>query len=290
VRKSQTFNFKKSPFQVVLICLGLLLTFSDHANANYHVIVAEQIQEWQRATGTLSPNDLERRSTMKKMVGLCSQSLSEDFEFQIEKNAKHLCKKATSSNPEDVFRRGPVSFRLLKRKNSPERLTILYKIRFEFSKDLWDVTTQEMMKNVSSCLPLMKEVWSRYQIDLDLTLDSDRDPSPGAADQVIDFQYARGHSYSASPETSNKGKLFYFSEKEGTKSNLCSVLLHESGHHLGLFDEYDSPECPDRPIPKTDLSRSIMRNPYNAHASVDFLPLHLKEILGNYCTREVEDF
>ena len=67
-------------------------------------------------------------------------------------------------------------------------------------------------------------------------------------------------------------------------NRVCLLMLHETGHHLGLPDEYADSVCVDRPFVSQDENPwSVMDNQQHGWDLIEFFPRHLKTILQDLC-------
>jgi len=65
---------------------------------------------------------------------------------------------------------------------------------------------------------------------------------------------------------------------------ICLTMLHESGHHLGLPDEYEDAVCTDRTTLSQDQDPwSVMDDQSAGWDHIEFFPRHLSAILGELC-------
>jgi len=137
--------------------------------------------------------------------------------------------------------------------------------------------SQEMFDHVDGCLSLMAEVWGRYNIDfkLNLLLEGQEFNIEDQSTRIIhdvDLVYDTGRS--------NIYTYYYLSEPG---HNLCKLMLHETGHNLGLNDEYFEPGRSNTDA-KEQWPFSIMEHHGADWDKIDFMPRHIKKILEPVCS------
>ena len=110
----------------------------------------------------------------------------------------------------------------------------------------------------------------------EIVMDSDLHPDPSTNNMPIMELFL-----SDGPGRSNAKEFF----ANGDEDDLCRVILHEAGHHFGLEDEYEDPNCPDRTFISMELQPySVMANIWtNSWDQFDFFPRHIETVFGAYC-------
>lgn len=142
--------------------------------------------------------------------------------------------------------------------------------------------TAAMMDRAQACVPVLTEVFDRYGIRFNFSLDTPAQITSGNPNIYIEYRYETGRP--------NSSTLYYFNQDHdpkdahGAQATFCETLAHEVGHMLGLEDEYEDADCPNREYLSTDsVPYSIMDTTYFGLAVSEFFPRHIEPILRPLC-------
>jgi hypothetical protein len=141
---------------------------------------------------------------------------------------------------------------------------------------LSDTEAQSLLDLARACAPMINSIWSRYDITLNVAMDSNRHPNPSLnslPSLTVNLINSSGRSDAMN---------FYRNDQDG----FCKTMTHEVGHHLGLEDEYGDLECPDRPFVSTESAPySFMANYWpGTWENTDFYERHIRWLFSDYCS------
>ena len=208
------------------------------------------------------------RAISRKWVQNCLDNTEFKKTKSIDYFSWNLCKKPNFYHGSNV---------LFSAFNNGKALGIRMKIHFTIlPKETSNKDAETMLRMAQECVPVLKNVWKRYGVELYLSMDSDRSPShesysiPTQTVNLIN-SYARSNSAN-----------FYI---EKNQDDFCRLIVHEVGHHFGLPDEYEDKDCPDREYVSTERHpSSIMANMWWPRWSeMDFYPRHIQRVFGSLC-------
>lgn len=210
------------------------------------------------------PVDTKIREGNRAWVEGCLQTAPLNRVIDVDTHSELFCKAPNN------YRGAQMRYRISR---TQDHLTIALKLRFAVFDD--KVTAEResvLLGQARACIPLIREIWSRYAVDFDLRMDSNRHRVEGENLPIVLINLVDAN------ERSNAG-TYYARDPE-----FCQMVAHEIGHTLGLDDEYQDQDCPDR----TFVSRE--RNPYSVMAGIlrtwnaaEYFPRHLQQILGDFC-------
>lgn len=185
---------------------------------------------------------------------------------------------------------------------------IAFKTRLEIEpRHTPDARAKLLLERVRECVPVIQSVWARYGVQLHMLIDSDRHPIPGNDDYNVtlwdtlsgDRRANAGNLYFWDQPKTASGRCLdlCLSQKYATlsacevqceplrKNDFCLTMLHESGHWLGLSDEYEeNGYCPDRPrIAAEQKPGSIMDDQRKGLENIEFFPRHVKTVVEPLC-------
>jgi hypothetical protein len=200
------------------------------------------------------------------------QNCIEHTEYKATKNIDYfswnLCKQPNFYHGSNV---------LFSAFNNGKKLGIRMKIHFKIlPKETTNNTASTMLRMAQECVPVLKNIWNRYGVELYLSMDSDRSPTRESyfiPTQEVNLINAYARSNSAN---------FYM---EKNQDDFCRLMIHEVGHHFGLPDEYEDKDCPDREYVSNERHpSSIMANMWWPRwDEMDFYPRHIQRIFGSFC-------
>lgn len=144
---------------------------------------------------------------------------------------------------------------------------------------------EELLGKANDCLSVMKSVWQRYGINWDLSFDSspvERPRGPEVNVQLFDeVGRSSAYAYYYRGALSDKGRQL---ASDKWQYYFCTTMLHETGHLLGLDDEYSDPEVPDRKYVSSEKRPwSIMNDHWHHLEVLDFYPRHISTVLAPLC-------
>jgi hypothetical protein len=148
-------------------------------------------------------------------------------------------------------------------------------------------TVPQLRKYLEVCVDDLKLKWANYGIRFDLNYRFEESSLPIAADDITTIAVVgtRGRS--------NSRRLFYdYANQVGGMPDypvggFCGALIHELGHNMGLDDQYQDKDCPDRPnfdesgSPDVTYPYNIM-NRHDA-AWTEFSPADVAQIIRPIC-------
>lgn len=247
------------------------------------------------------------RTLNNMIVRRCVQEIPEGRSVNVDLEYRRLC-DSRYWGLDDITQRPRARYRI---RRAGDGVQINYKIRFKVAPSGTSAArAREMLRSVQSCGPEFNKVWNRYGIALDIASDLDTERTAGAPDRVVvlddrvdgprrsnsDLVYFQGIGNGATDscirrcERRNRAPDCRAYCEPKRQNELCLLLLHETGHHLGLFDEYRDPECPDRPyVSKHKHPHAVMDNQWIAEHSrkgwdaIEFFPENIRQILNPLC-------
>ncbi len=156
---------------------------------------------------------------------------------------------------------------------------------------------EENLAGMQGCVAQIQSFWQRYDIKFDLAIGAARADEAhqsvvlsNSACRADDRKICLAGRFPDAPrcEDGCRSELTRAACLAGCKAahwnRVCLLMLHETGHHLGLPDEYADPVCVDRPfISRDEKPWSVMDSQEYGWEQIDFFPRHLKTILGDLC-------
>ena len=134
----------------------------------------------------------------------------------------------------------------------------------------------EMVTTAQACVPKIRKIWSSYGIAFDLDFQSAREPSSASPQWQVEIVDGIGRSNSAN---------YYFQGETShpVQQEFCLTLLHETGHLIGLDDEYREGKCADGSDQKISTDQnpwSVMDTPFGGWEHAEFFPRHITQIIS----------
>lgn len=223
------------------------------------------------------------RATNRHIVEECVASVEEGMAYNVRIETSQLCRKRTWYRR--IFRGNrrqaiEANYGIAKRGG---QLHIDLKLRLVLASMATDSqVTRLMMTRAQACIPIIANVFERYGIRFNLSLDTPEARTPGVPNLHVDYRYEVGRP--------NNGTLYYFNQEgdptdpSGAQATFCETFTHEVGHMLGLEDEYEDSDCPDREYISSDaLPYSIMDTTYWGLGVSEFFPRHIDPIIQPLC-------
>ncbi len=205
------------------------------------------------------------RSENKTLVTSCTENALSSHVIEVDYNSSSPCRPG-------VVRSSSVKYQLFSRSGG---ISIETKIALAVPSRLTpESRATEMIDQTKACVPLIREVFSRYKIDFKLILEKASDITN--ADHQIILSDEPGISYSDE---------WHFKEPfKGDDSEICGTAIHEISHLLGLDDEYKDKNCPDRKYISDAINPiSIMKSGHAGWEGIDHYPRHIKTIVQPLC-------
>jgi hypothetical protein len=171
-------------------------------------------------------------------------------------------------------------------------------VRLAIASSVAPARADYLFERASACGDFMRAFWKRAGLKLDLTISRVGVRGGESHDILLSDGYGRGdstHLYfdGFSESASWKGDCLHQctggdcpARCEGLRQEeLCRTMLHETGHLLGLEDEYPEPDCPDRKVPsERERINSVMYDPFGAVEDLRFYPRHFATVLAPLCS------
>jgi hypothetical protein len=266
----------------------------------------------------------------RQEVAACTANIPVGSSKKVDFSWKALCKKADSKTPADLFQGEQAHYTISKKDDG---LHIAAKIRFKIEPKRASASRAAfMLDRAQACMTDLNKYWQRYGITLDFTLDSDRKKTAGDPQYELTLADGTGRSHSrlhyfngldteqmvagvkvkAGPtqaclQACKLGQAFKLGSgllggavrcedvcEPFRQKEFCLMVLHETGHLLGLPDEYADPMCPDRTFVSNETNPwSAMATPLFGFAdhidllnnqqildlsAVEFFPRHVRAI------------
>ncbi|HTL12759.1 MAG TPA: hypothetical protein VL588_09745 [Bdellovibrionota bacterium] len=255
----------------------------------------------------------------RAQVQTCLANHPANYELTRSDSVTHVCKKHWYG---DDVAGGHVGYRLHKA-GSTIRIEYNMRLNFpqDGSIALGDATLEFMRSKTAECLDKVKDFWLRYGIEVNIHMDTAQNPTLSPVDREVDMHLGGGRSnsgefYFAGQGAKDRARTMCqlsgcntFSEMDENRSTCsstynppsgprnctqfaedvrqdeyCLLLLHETGHHLGLPDEYADSDCPDREgISGAVDPHAVMDDQYYGWRHIDFFPRHIAAVLAPLC-------
>jgi hypothetical protein len=128
---------------------------------------------------------------------------------------------------------------------------------------------QEMLALVRGCVPKMKTLWENYGVHFEVQYDSTHFKS-----------IKNPHAYITMSDAKERSDSLNYYLGHHSDEEFCLVDAHETGHLVGLSDEYfEEGTCRvSRPIDENPWS--VMNNQYKGWEKIEFFPRHLETIIS----------
>lgn len=209
---------------------------------------------------------------------VCKREVTPGTAVSLSRADTFPCRKAKGEDG-GVVRGATVGYSL---RRSTEGIHVETKVRFDLDASTESAISPargvEMMKTVKACLPTIRRVWAGLGLIFDLRVDSNRSPERGAPDVtalLID------HAPDSAKGRRSDQKKYYFDASDG---DICTLMLHETGHNLGLDDEYQDDECPDRPLIASETKPwSFMGGRHHDPDDLSLFSRHIRRVLSPLC-------
>lgn len=243
------------------------------------------------------------RAFVSKWVLGCGLSVSEGKSVRVAGRNYWTCKKhplwiETSS----------YNFRNYKIWRAADGVHVGLNVRLNISSPVsTDERAKYMLEKTRQCAPIVANLWEQYGVKLDLKFDSVQEPSfkvkPDYVVQLTDQiegkrrsnaarLYFRVGSYHTSGACLNTCLKRFGLEvcdplcEPGRQRDYCILIGHESGHWLGLADEYVDEDCPDRKTHSMETGTiSLMSASPESWDGLELFPRHLKSVVGPLCNQ-----
>jgi hypothetical protein len=183
-------------------------------------------------------------------------------------------------------------------------------LRFHFGPQ--DSQNQALILDTArSCIPFISNIWGRYGIKLDLVMDSATAPISSGGTPIADVELSDTKGRATSSQfylrgqddgEYSQGELLNWRDSSVLRKVLlpptpiapdqrrnaqawdfCKTVVHETGHILGLTDEYPYEICPNPEVSRDEDPWSFMDNQFRNSTQIEFFPRHLRRILSPLC-------
>lgn len=210
----------------------------------------------------------EVRRQNRDLVRLCATAMAPNKTVEVNYYSQDLCRLP------NIYSGNWAKYRI--NKNSDESIGLNIRISANMRPSTSPERARQLIEQVRSCIPQLQQVFQRYNIQF--TMDFDQAGAHTASyDHQINLYDEAGRS-NATNWRHLRGYLFEWS------SYLCVSTIHELGHLLSLPDEYEDPNCPNRPFISTESNPdSIMKSGNLDPEHQDFYPRHISAILWPAC-------
>lgn len=168
--------------------------------------------------------------------------------------------------------------------STSDELIVTKRLDFNVSESIPAAQATELREDTRTCLRGVEAFWRRYGISLRIT-DRWRSLQRIPKDSnLIQIHESVNRSDAFNFFHGRKAKGYLPREHDfPSESGYCLMVLHETGHHFGLPDEYRE-EGVSRTFYATEKNpTSVMDNPGGGTERTELLPRHLKTILSPAC-------
>jgi hypothetical protein len=173
-------------------------------------------------------------------------------------------------------------------------------LQYNYHVTVWPKTVSlvrasKLVQDLKSCNALLNQVWNRYGLKTDLSVYT----GPAVKESRIfinliddasrsnikNFYSMRSQSVAVCFEACALEDLECLNQCEAfRKESFCMMVLHESGHHLELADEYPEEDRGKLQIVSFNARPwSVMDTTYEPIEDLEFLPRHLRQVLPTLC-------
>ena len=242
-----------------------------------------------------SANSEQIIAANRALVDSCSARLPVNANIVTEVSvAETLTQACTESNSYS----NPVKYRIQKMQDGLH-LALKVNIKPDATGDSNSARWTQMVASTQQCVSTSEKIWKRYGVTLNLQLNanssqqSDQEVtlSDEFGDSTFENLYFFGSDDPDSPfqhclASCQDDSDTCMKQCEETRQTLfCDTFLFETGHWLGLADEFSDASCPARAFISQEKDPwSIMADPWEALESVQYFPRHLSTILEHACS------